>query len=216
MVFRSSLSFSKAPQVSRTFLSILGILNYGIVWMVFTHPLSSMFSSPFNNPVVTVPKTPITVGIIVTFMFESFSIPKQGSGTYYSFHFLSNFILWSARTAKSTILQIVSFFFLDYCKVWSSDRDYVISLYVKIPWEFICLIPQGRCWVVHIPLVRMIKFKFHTQLPLYHLAYLDVSSLLLFVFFRWLSFLGYLVVCLNSKRLHNCQGITFPIQSYLV
>ena len=31
------------------------------------------------------------------------------------------FILWSAGTAKSTILQIL--FFVDYYEVWSSGRD---------------------------------------------------------------------------------------------
>ena len=44
-------------------------------------------SSPFNNPLVTVPKAPVTIGIIVTFMFLFFLIPLQG--TYPSFHILS-------------------------------------------------------------------------------------------------------------------------------
>ena len=41
-------------------------------------------------------------------------------------------------TAKSTILQIF-FFVLDYYYyVLSSGRDYVIRLYVKVSWEFMC------------------------------------------------------------------------------
>ena len=40
--------------------------------MVFTCPPTSKSSSPFNNPLVIVLKTPITISIIVTFMFHSF------------------------------------------------------------------------------------------------------------------------------------------------
>ena len=31
-----------------------------------------MLSSPFNSPLVTVPNAPITIDIIITFMFHSF------------------------------------------------------------------------------------------------------------------------------------------------
>ena len=89
MVFHSSLSDSKFPQVSRTFLSILADFNNAVVWMVSTRPLISMFSSPFINPLMTVSRTPITIRINVTYMF--------------------NFTLWSAGTAKLTILQILFF-----------------------------------------------------------------------------------------------------------
>ena len=72
MVFHWSLSDNKSPQVSWTLLSILAILNNAVVWMVSTHPPISKSSSPFNNPLITVAKAPITIGIIVTFMFHSF------------------------------------------------------------------------------------------------------------------------------------------------
>ena len=69
-----SLDFndSKSPQVFRTLLSILAILNNAIILMVSTRPPTSKSPSPFNNPSVTVPKAPITIGIIVTFMFHIF------------------------------------------------------------------------------------------------------------------------------------------------
>ena len=72
MVFHWILSDSKSPQVSRTFLSILAVLNNAVVWMVSTRPPTSKSSSPFSNPLVTVPNAPITIGIIVTCMFNSF------------------------------------------------------------------------------------------------------------------------------------------------
>ena len=72
MVFHCSVSESKSPQVSRTLRSILGVLNNAVVWMVSTRPPTSKSSSPFSNPLVTVPNATITIGIIVTCMFHSF------------------------------------------------------------------------------------------------------------------------------------------------
>ena len=62
----------KSPQVSRTLLSILAVLNNAVVWMVSTHSLISKSSSPFINPLVNVPRVPITIGINFTFIFHSF------------------------------------------------------------------------------------------------------------------------------------------------
>ena len=55
------------------------------------------------------PKAPITIGIIVTFMFHSFfnSLARSRYLSLFSHSF--SFILWSAETAKSTILQILCF-----------------------------------------------------------------------------------------------------------
>ena len=72
MVFHWRLSDSKSPQVSRTHLSILFVFNNVVVWVFSTRPPTSKSSRPFNNPLVTVKKAPITTGIIVTFMFHSF------------------------------------------------------------------------------------------------------------------------------------------------
>ena len=57
---------SKSPQVSRILLSILAVLNNAVVWIVSSRPPTSKSSSPFNNPLVTVLKAPLTIGIIVT------------------------------------------------------------------------------------------------------------------------------------------------------
>ena len=124
MVFHWSLSDSKSPQVSRTLLSILTVLNNAIVWMVSTRRPTSKSSSPFSNPLVTVPKAPITSGIIVTRMFHSFfnTLARSRYLSFFSHSF--SFILWSAETAKLTIsLVLFFFFFVDYYKVRSSGRD---------------------------------------------------------------------------------------------
>ena len=110
MVFHWSLSDSKSPQVPRTRLSILAILSNAVVWIVSTRPLTSKSSRPFINPLVTAPNAPITNGTIVTFMFHSFfnSLARSWYLSFFSISF--RFILWSARTSKSTILQIYYYY----------------------------------------------------------------------------------------------------------
>ena len=122
MIFHWSLSDSKSPQVSRARLRILAVLSNAVVWIVSTRPPISKSSRPIDNPLVIVPNVPITIGTIVSFMFHSF-FNSLARSRYLSFFSLSfRFILWSAGTAKSTILQIL-FLFVDYYEAWSSGRD---------------------------------------------------------------------------------------------
>ena len=109
MVFHWSLSDSKSTQVFRTRLRILAVLSNAVVWIVSTRPPTSKSSRPFNNPLVIVPNVPITIGTIVTFMFDRFfhSLARSRYFSFFSFSF--RFILWFAGTAKSTILQILFF-----------------------------------------------------------------------------------------------------------
>ena len=109
MIFHWSLSESKSLQVSRTLLSILAVLNNAVVWMVSTRLPTSNSSSPFSEPLVTVPNAPITIGIIVTCMFHSFFSYRARSRYLSLFSHSFSFILWSAETAKSTILQVLFF-----------------------------------------------------------------------------------------------------------
>ena len=59
--------------------------------MVSTRLPTPKSSSPFSNPLVTVPNTPITIGIIINFMFRSFfQFPiKVEVFPFTSFHFIS-------------------------------------------------------------------------------------------------------------------------------
>ena len=112
MIFHWSSSVSKSPHVFRALLSILAVFNNVVVWMVSTRPSTSKSSRPFNNPSVTVPKAPNTIGLIVTCMFHGFfnSLSRSRYLSFFSHSF--SFILWSAGTAKSTILQFFFFFFV--------------------------------------------------------------------------------------------------------
>ena len=101
----------KSLQVSRTLNSILADLNDAVVLLVSTRPVFSKSSSPSSNPLVTIPRAPTTIGIIVTFMFHSFfsSLARSRYLSLFSHSFY--FTLWSVGTVKSTILQILFFFF---------------------------------------------------------------------------------------------------------
>ena len=107
MVFPWSLSDSKSPGLFSVFWPFSLMLLFW--WSPIVRQLPSP-PVPFYNPLVTVPKAPITIGIIVTFMFHSFfnSLARSRYLSFFSHSF--SFILWSAGTAKSTILQM--FFFL--------------------------------------------------------------------------------------------------------
>ena len=76
--------------------------------MVSTRLSTSKSSSLFNNLLVIVPIAPITIGIIVTNIFHFFnSLTRSRYLSFFSISF--SFILWSAWTAKSTILKILFF-----------------------------------------------------------------------------------------------------------
>ena len=109
MVFHWSLSDNKSPQIYRNLLSILADLINAVYGMVSSRPVISKSSNLFTNFSLTIPRAPITIGIIVPFMFHSFfyfiAMPK-----YLSFFSLSfNFTLRLAGRAKSSILQVLHF-----------------------------------------------------------------------------------------------------------
>ena len=105
--FSLGLNDSKSLQVSRTRLRILAVLSNAVVWIVSTRPPTFKSSRPFNNPVVTVPNAPITIGTIVTFMFHSF-FNFLARSRYLSFFSLSfRFILWSELQILFLLLIIM-------------------------------------------------------------------------------------------------------------
>ena len=141
IVSHRSLSDSKSPQFSRTLLSILADLNNVVVWMVATRPLISKSTSPCTSPLVTLPRTLITIGITVTFKFHSFFISLARSWYLFLFSLSFDYTQWPAGTAKSTTRQVL----FSFC--WLL-RILVIRLYFKSLEEFVHLVLQGRFWVV--------------------------------------------------------------------
>ena len=128
MVFHWSLSNSKYPQVSRTHLSILAVLNNAVVWIVCSRPPTYKSPSSFNNPLVTNRKHQsqfVKLSPSYSIVFFN-SIARSSYSSFFSHYF--SFILWSAVTAKSTISQFL-FFVVVYQKVSSSGQDYYYYYY---------------------------------------------------------------------------------------
>ena len=109
MAFEWYLSDSKSPQVTWTLLSILSVLNNAVVWMVPTRPPTSKSSIPFSNPLVTVPNAPITIGIIVIWMFHRF-FNSLARSWYLSF-FSHSFSFYSVVSRDSKSRQFCKFSF---------------------------------------------------------------------------------------------------------
>ena len=128
MVFHWSLSDNKSPQVSRNILSILADLDNAVVWMVSTRPPVS--KTLFTHPSVTVPRAPIVIGLIVTFMFHNFfnSLARSRGLSFFLSSF--NFTLWSAGTTKFTFLKVLFCFLLILIR---SDRLAEINRSLCIP-----------------------------------------------------------------------------------
>ena len=166
MVFHWSLSDSKFPQVSRTFLSILAVLNV-VVCMVSTRPPTSESSSPFNNPLVTVSKAPITIGIIVTFMFHRFFFSLARSRYYPSFHILS--VLFCGQPEQQS-RQFCKFSFLLFIIIRS-------SLLAEIK-RSVCMSKSHR--IAHLPvdhLADLVLYSFCANLLHSLIMWLMISSL---------------------------------------
>ena len=93
------------------------------------------------------PKAPITIRIIVNFIFHSFFFNSQASSRYISFFSHSfSFILWSAGTAKSSILQILSFLLIIISSCLLAEIRWPVcmskpswSLCVSFSWTGYCL-----------------------------------------------------------------------------
>ena len=169
MAFHRSLSDSRSAHVSRTLLSILAHLNNAVVWIVSTRPLIFKFSSPYMNPLVTVPST-LTITDII-FMFCSFFFSSQARFKYLSFFSLSfNFTLWSAETAKSIIqrlLFIILFFFQRICIyhlfVWSNLNVLHNSWLISFPTQ-LYLIKYSFVLIYCIQLICDRSFRLYHQI----------------------------------------------------
>ena len=83
--------------------------------MASTSPFISNSFIPGTNPLVTVPRAPITIGSSATFMLNScfffYSVVSQGRGIYLSFRFLS-ILLYGQPEQQSLQFDKFSFFLL--------------------------------------------------------------------------------------------------------
>ena len=137
MVFHWSLYVSKSPQVSRTRLSILAVLSNAVIWIASTRPPTSKSSRSFNNPLVIVPKAPITIGTIVTCRFHSFFSSLARSRYLFFFPILS--VLFCDQLGKQS---------LQFCKFSFFLLIFIRSgLLAEIRWS-VCMSKSHRCLCV--------------------------------------------------------------------
>ena len=141
MVFHRRLSDSKSSQLSRILLSILSVFNNVVVWMVSTRLLISKSPNPFNNPLVTVPKAPITIGIIVIFMFQFFQFPSKVQTLILLFTF---FQFYSVVSLERKFHNFASSFFFFFFFFFFSIRS---GLLAEISWS-ICMSNSHTSWCV--------------------------------------------------------------------
>ena len=90
--------------------------------MVSTRPLIFKSSSPFNNPLATIPKAPITIGITVTFMFLFFQFPSEFQLLIFLFAFFQFYSMISRESKFSFFCWSLSGLV-----VWSRLGDLFVS-----------------------------------------------------------------------------------------
>ena len=186
MVFHWSLSDTKFLQVSKTLLSILADLNNADEWTVSIQLVTSKTSSPCAHLLVTVPRAPITIGIIDSFMFRNFFNSLARFRYLSLFSHSVNFTLWSAWTAMSIILQVLSFLLM----IITSCRLAVIK-------RSVCISKSQRRLCVSFSRIDCV---FLAHFPMDQLSHPVVLLLLLLLFWFGLgwfyaisNFVGYLM-----------------------
>ena len=132
--FYGSLSDSKSPQVSRTFLSILVGLNNSVVWMV---SILLLISNPFNFFSSLSEPFQVHQLRLVSLSLKCSTVLWQDPNIYLSHHFLL-FFIWDPLELQNP--QEEKYLFVNYHLGWPSDQDWMICSYFKIPENFMCII----------------------------------------------------------------------------
>ena len=151
MVFHWILRDSKSPQVSRTLLSILAVLNVVVGWVVSTRPLIFKSSSPFGDCTKSTNHDWYNCHFHVLQLFQ-FSSKVQV--------FILLFLFFPFYYGVSQDSKVHNFenslFFVDYYKV-----------YWRCPW---CNGYRRRKWT------RWHEFKSWTRLIAFHIALIPLGK----------------------------------------
>ena len=140
MVFHWGLSDSKPPHVSRILLNILIELNSVIVLVILIQLLISNSSWPLTKPLGTIPSAPITIGITITFMFDSF-LSSLARSKYSSFFDSLSVVRQGGKVHYATgalfFVDLLSFYSLSVfhssVSWWSFTRVQVSTSLLKSP-----------------------------------------------------------------------------------
>ena len=164
---------SELQQVSSNLQDSSQYSGWSSKWMFITCLQISKSSSSFTNPLGIVLSTPTTIGITVTFMFDSFfsSLARFSCLALFSSSF--SFTLWSAGTTNSPIRQFLVYFLLIITRSGRLAEIRSVRL----------ILFQSGFQIVLILLVRMVKFQFLVQFPVDHNLHPVLSSLVLNFFY---------------------------------
>ena len=135
--------------------------------MVSTHPPTSKSSSPFSNPLVTVPKAPITIGIIVTFMFHSFfQFPSKVQVLILLFTFFQFYSLVS-RDSKVDNFANSLFFFLLLLSLLFCELTLGLIFWPQLSDPFVsqCKILYVLFWFLHRPFFKQEQILISCAVP---------------------------------------------------
>ena len=165
--------------------------------MVSTRPSTSKSNSPFNNPLLTVPKSPIAIVIIVKFIFHSIFFISLDRSRYLSFFLLFFSVLFCGQPGQqSTILQVL-FFLLFTIRSgilaeirWSvcmptahrslcvsfSRTYYGLCIYYQFVWSYLNFNHISK-WITLFPQSCLVLYFFCSNVPHSLVMRLIVSSL---------------------------------------
>ena len=175
-------SLLKSPGFFSVFLPISTMLLFGWSLLIFLFP----------SPSVPVPILWCHHHLHVPQFLPFLSKFEVLIFLYAFFQFYSVVCRDSKVHNSACSLLFFFFFFFDYLKVWSSGRDKMICLHLKIPLESVRLILQDRFWFAHIPFGSMVKFQFLAQITVDLLPHPVVSSLTLFLC-KFVAFVYYAI-----------------------
>ena len=150
--------------------------------MVSARPLISKSFSPFNNPMVTIPKAPITVGIIVTFMYHFLSVLFCGHSGQQSLQFCKLCLLFFLWIFIRSDLQAEIRGSICMSKYhWSlyvsfSRTDAGLCIYHLFIWSNLKFL-QNSQWITLASHLCLVLYSFYANLLHSHIMWLMVSSL---------------------------------------
>ena len=147
--FSQKSDWLRVSLVFKTLLSNLTDFNSVIVWMTPVLPMISILLQPLE----IVSSTLTTIGISVTFIFDrlfiflkSFKYLPVNYFAFFDFHFV---VCWNGKIYYKK--------FFSSC-VWSSGRDWVIRLYLKISEKYKCLFFLHKWSLAILSFVSMVNF----------------------------------------------------------
>ena len=159
--------------------------------MVYTRPPTSKSSRPFNKPLVTVPKSPITIGIIVTvislsFLFQ-FSSKVEVLFSLFTFFQFYSVVSRDCKVDSFADFLLFFFFFLNNIRsrllaeirlsvcISKSHRSLCVSLWVFLPngnwwaftevWMIASLLRSPELFLVFSSILKMLRFQFFLWFP---------------------------------------------------